>query len=93
MVVLPTQLYKEYFNEFQINKLKKMSNKVNLRNITPGGANTSVVSPITTTYEGSFAGEYIAAAILSGNTLASDVITIKPNVKYKQVVKKLDRGS
>jgi hypothetical protein len=70
-----------------------MSNKVNLRNITPGGASTSVVSPITTTYEGSFAGEYIAAAILSGNTLASDVITIKPNVKYKQVVKKLDWGS
>lgn len=70
-----------------------MSNKVNLRDITPGGASTSVVSPITTTYEGSFAGEYIAAAILSGNTLASDVITIKPNVKYKQVVKKLDWGS
>jgi len=70
-----------------------MSNKVNLRNITPGGTNTSVVSPITTTYEGAFAGEYIAAAILSGNTLASDVITIKPNVKYKQVVKKLDWGS
>ena len=70
-----------------------MSNKVNLRDITPGGTSTSVVSPITTTYEGSFAGEYIAAAILSGNTLASDVITIKPNVKYKQVVKKLDWGS
>jgi len=70
-----------------------MSNKVNLRDITPGGTNTSVVSPITTTFEGAFAGEYIAAAILSGNTLASDVITIKPNVKYKQVVKKLDWGS
>lgn len=70
-----------------------MSNKVNLRNITPGGSGTSVASPITTTYEGSFAGDYIAAAILSGNTLASDVITIKPNVKYKQVVKKLDWGS
>ena len=70
-----------------------MSNKVNLRDITPSGSGTSVASPITTTYEGSFAGEYIAAAILSGNTLASDVITIKPNVKYKQVVKKLDWGS
>ena len=70
-----------------------MSNKVNLRNIVPGGASTSVVNPITTTFEGAFAGEYIAAAILSGNTLASDVITIKPNVKYKQVVKKLDWGS
>ncbi len=70
-----------------------MSNKVNLRDITPGGSGTSVASPITTTYEGAFAGEYIAAAILSGNTLANDVITIKPNVKYKQVVKKLDWGS
>lgn len=70
-----------------------MNNKVNLRDITPGGSGTSVASPITTTYEGSFAGDYIAAAILSGNTLASDVVTIKPNVKYKQVVKKLDWGS
>ena len=42
-----------------------MSNKVNLRDITPGGSGTSVASPITTTYEGAFAGEYIAAAILS----------------------------
>ena len=68
-------------------------NKLNLRNIVPGGSDTSVANPITTTFEGSFAADYIAAAILSGNTLSSDVITIKPNVKYKQVVKKLAWGS
>jgi hypothetical protein len=42
---------------------------------------------ITTTYAGEFAGEYISAALLSGNTLANDLITVKPNVKYKSVLK------
>ena len=59
-----------------------MSNKVNLRNIVPGGASTSVVSPITTTFEGAFAGEYIAAAILSGNTLSPPLNTIDYTVPY-----------
>lgn len=43
---------------------------------------------ITTTYVGEFAGRYIAAALLSGNTLASNAITVKPNIKYKEIVKK-----
>lgn len=43
---------------------------------------------ITTTYAGEFAGDYIAAALLSGNTLANNLITVKPNIPYKQVVKK-----
>ena len=42
---------------------------------------------ITTSYAGEFAGEYISAALLSGNTLANGLITIKPNVKYKSVLK------
>lgn len=42
---------------------------------------------ITTTYAGEFAGEYISAALLAGNTLANDLITVKPNVKYKSVLK------
>ncbi len=42
---------------------------------------------ITTTYAGEFAGEYISAALLSGNTLANGLITVKPNVKYKSVLK------
>lgn len=44
---------------------------------------------ITTTYAGEFAGKYIAAALLSGNTLSQGAIEIKPNVKYKEVIKKV----
>ena len=42
---------------------------------------------ITTTYAGEFAGEYISAALLSGNTLANGLVTVKPNVKFKSVLK------
>ena len=48
---------------------------------------------ITTTYAGQFAGEYIGAALLSGNTLANQLITIKPNIKLKEVIKKVDYAS
>jgi len=44
---------------------------------------------ITTTYAGEFAGEYISAALLSGSTLENGLISIKPNVKYKEVIKKI----
>jgi len=44
---------------------------------------------ITTTYAGEFAGKYISAALLSGKTLADGAITVKPNVKFKEVVKKI----
>jgi len=50
----------------------------------------ATVTDITTTYAGEFAGKYIGAALLSGNTLAQGGIEIKPNVKYKEVVKRLD---
>jgi len=45
---------------------------------------------ITTTYAGEFAGQYISAALLSGKTLNESAIGIKPNVKYKEVIKKVD---
>lgn len=48
---------------------------------------------ITSTYAGQFAGEYIGAALLSGNTLANQLITIKPNIKLKEVIKKVDYAS
>ena len=48
---------------------------------------------ITTTYAGEFAGQYISAALLSGKTLNENAISIKPNVKYKEVIKKLDTSS
>ena len=43
---------------------------------------------ITSTYAGEFAGQYIAAALLSAKTLDNKYITILPNVKYKQVIQK-----
>jgi hypothetical protein len=44
---------------------------------------------ITSTYAGEFAGEYISAALLSGNTIANGGIEVKPNIKYKEVIKKV----
>ncbi len=44
---------------------------------------------ITTTYAGESAGKYIAAALLSAPTLDKGGITIMPNVKFKQVIKKV----
>jgi hypothetical protein len=44
---------------------------------------------ISTSYAGEFAGRYIAAALLSAPTLDKNGVTIIPNVKYKQVVKKV----
>jgi hypothetical protein len=42
---------------------------------------------ITSTYAGQFSGKYIAAALLSAPTLDKGFITIKPNIKYKDVIK------
>ena len=42
------------------------------------------------TYAGEFAGQYIAAALLSAKTLDNKLIEIHPNVKYKEVIQKLD---
>lgn len=44
---------------------------------------------ITTSYAGEFAGNYISAALLSGSTLDNGLITIKPNIKFKEVIKKV----
>ena len=49
----------------------------------------ATTTSITTTYAGEFAGKYVSAALLSGSTLANELITIKPNVKYKEVMKKV----
>ena len=43
---------------------------------------------ITSNYAGEFAGKYIAAAVLSANTIANNAVTVLPNVKYKATVKK-----
>ena len=44
---------------------------------------------ITSTYAGEFAGQYIAAALLSARTLDNKLVEIHPNVKYKEVIQKL----
>lgn len=49
----------------------------------------ATTTSISTTYAGEFAGKYVSAALLSGSTLANDLITIKPNVKFKEVMKKV----
>ena len=44
---------------------------------------------ITSTYAGEFAGKYIAAALLSSNTIEKGGIEVKPNIKLKEVIKKV----
>jgi hypothetical protein len=43
---------------------------------------------LTTTYAGEFSGKYIAAALLSADTLDKGLITVMPNVKFKSVIQK-----
>jgi hypothetical protein len=50
---------------------------------------TAAQPDVTSTYAGEFAGQYIAAALLSAKTLDNKYITILPNVKYKQVIQKI----
>ena len=45
---------------------------------------------VTSTYAGEAASGYIAAALLSANTLDKKLVTIMPNVKFKSVIQKLD---
>ncbi len=49
----------------------------------------STTTSITTTYSGEFAGQYVAASLLEANTLAKGGVTVKPNVKFKEVLKKV----
>ena len=43
---------------------------------------------ITTSYSGEFSSKYVAAALLSADTLDKGNITIMPNVKFKSVIQK-----
>ena len=53
----------------------------------------STTTSISTTYAGEALGKYISTAVLSAPTLEKGLVTIKPNIKYKEVVKKLTQGS
>ena len=58
-----------------------MSNKRNVQLAT--------TTNITTSYSGEFAGEYIAAALLSASTIDDGGLTVKANIAFKEVIKKL----
>ena len=49
----------------------------------------ATTTTISTTYAGEFAGKYISAALLEGSTISNGGITVKPNVKLKEVIKKV----
>ena len=51
--------------------------------------NLATVVTVNSTYAGEFAGEYIAAALLSASTIDDGGITVKANIAYKEVLKKL----
>ena len=53
----------------------------------------ATTTSITSTYAGESAKKYIAAALLSGNTLSQNGVMIMPNVKFKQVIKRVDLAS
>lgn len=52
----------------------------------------ATTTSITSTYAGEFAGKYIAAALLSSSTIDNGGIEVKPNIKFKEVIKKLATG-
>jgi len=49
----------------------------------------ATTTSITSSYTGEFASKYVSASLLSGNTIANGLIEVKPNVKYKEVLKRL----
>jgi hypothetical protein len=60
----------------------------NLKNV-----NLATTVTVNTTYAGEFAGEYIAAALLSASTIDDGGLTVKANISFKEVIKKLETGS
>lgn len=49
----------------------------------------ATTTSLTTSYSGEGGKEYIAAALLSGSTIENGLITVKPNIKHKEVLKKV----
>lgn len=53
----------------------------------------ATTTSITSTYAGEFAGKYISAALLSASTIENGGIEVKPNIKFKEVIKKIATDS
>jgi hypothetical protein len=51
------------------------------------------LNSLTTSYSGDFAGKYLSAALLSANTIDKGGIEVKPNIKFKSVMKKVATGA
>lgn len=48
---------------------------------------------ITSTYAGEFSQKYISAALLSSSTINDGGVEVMPNVKYREVIQKVETGS
>ena len=57
---------------------------MNKRNV-----NLATTVTVNSTYAGEFAGEYIAAALLSASTIDDGGLTVKANIAFKEVIKKI----
>ena len=57
---------------------------MNKRNV-----NLATSVTVNSTYAGEFAGEYIAAALLSASTIDDGGLTVKANIAFKEVIKKI----
>ena len=53
----------------------------------------ATTTSITTTYAGEKLQGFISAALLSANTIENGGVTVKPNVKFKAVIKSLATGT
>jgi len=47
---------------------------------------------ITSSYAGEFSSKYISASLLSASTIDNGGVTVMPNIKYKQVIQKVETG-
>ena len=52
-----------------------------------------MATSISTSYAGQFAGKYIAASLLSADTIEGNGITVKPNIKFRETLKVLSTNA
>ena len=53
----------------------------------------ATTTSISTTYAGEFGNQYIAASLLSASTINDGGITVKPNINFRETIKKVNTGS
>ena len=52
----------------------------------------TTVNITSSSYAGEFSGKYISAALLTASTIDDGGVTVMPNVKFKQVIQKVETG-